>query len=997
MKKIYQKLRILILSVMCLSSVTLLAQNAWINEIHYDNGGADVGEFIEVVIENAGSYTLSDFQVDLYNGSSSSGAVYFTTTLDQFVPGVVSGNFSFFYELISGIQNGSPDGMALSYQQTLIPGQFLSYEGTFTGVGGPADGVLSTDIGVSEAGTEPAGLSLQLSGSGTTYAEFIWEGPIAETPGDINVNQSFGGSILPEPSNYPIDFNVSADGLLVTVTWTDATGSQLPSAYLIKASDQNNIVAPVDGVAEVNDADLSDGIGQLNVSYGTQTCTFYRLNGETDYYFQIYPYTNSGSNIDYKTDGTAPSAMVTTVAEINTNDFETGDFGSWTAISVASDKDWAVVNYGGAFGTTYFAQMNGYGESEPSNDWLISPSLNLNNYANDMMVFQTAWKYGSDDTELKVFYSTDYSDGDPTLANWTELSFNKASVADSWVSSGDIDLSGINSSDVHIAFQYLSDGGQRRWSLDEIQITGTTIVSLINVTSPVAGVYWEQGTAHDITWTISNTQPNVKIELSSNASSGNPIWSVLAASVPANQGSWTWNIPTNQTISDDCQIRITDFVSDAEGLSGIFSVVAPIYIPQIVITEIMYNPPESGTDSLEFIELYNNDNITVNLDGYYFSDGVTFTFPDVDVNPGDYILVAYDSLAMLNTFGVTAYSYTGGLSNSGELILLRNSFGMVVDSVMYDDTDPWPTQPDGNGPSLRFCDPSLDNADAANWSVSIEFAAINTDGDTIYASPGAGCADWPTADFEADNTIITPGSTVSFTDLSSGGPDEWIWTFPGGNPGSFVGQVPPAIMYNNAGDYNVALHVSNAAGTSTEEKSNYIHVGLAPEADFTANTTTIYEGETIDFSDLSTNSPDSWEWTFDGGVPGTANVQNPASIQYNAFGTYDVTLTVSNVFGNNTMTKEAYIQVDPVGIEEVAKGGVAVYPNPSNGQFNLTSGMDENLVLKIHSAIGQLVYTNSISKGTTNIDLNQQGKGFYILSLQDKSGKTIMMEKLMIK
>ena len=45
---------------------TATGQNAWINEFHYDDAGTDEGEFVEVVIENAGSYTLSDFVVYLY-------------------------------------------------------------------------------------------------------------------------------------------------------------------------------------------------------------------------------------------------------------------------------------------------------------------------------------------------------------------------------------------------------------------------------------------------------------------------------------------------------------------------------------------------------------------------------------------------------------------------------------------------------------------------------------------------------------------------------------------------------------------------------------------------------------------------------------------------------------------------------------------------------------------------------------------------------------------
>ena len=117
--------------LLVLFSFSINAQNAWINEVHYDNDGGDVGEFVEIVIENAGTYTLSDFQVDLYNGSSTSGASYFSETVNNFTIGSTLGNYTFYYLLTPGIQNGAPDGLALSYQGTLISGQFLSYEGSF--------------------------------------------------------------------------------------------------------------------------------------------------------------------------------------------------------------------------------------------------------------------------------------------------------------------------------------------------------------------------------------------------------------------------------------------------------------------------------------------------------------------------------------------------------------------------------------------------------------------------------------------------------------------------------------------------------------------------------------------------------------------------------------------------------------------------------------------------------------------------------------------------
>lgn len=830
MKKIYKLKKLILLTVfLCFSFIQYSsAQNVWINEIHYDNTSADVDEIIEVVIENTGAYTLSDFQIDLYNGYN--GAVYNTKTLDNFTVGTTSGNFTLYYfnytDAGESIQNGAPDGMSLSYQGTLISGQFLSYEGAFTATDGPANGQTSTDIGVSESSSTPIGVSLQLSGNGTQYSNFTWQPPATATPGNLNNGQTLGGTPDPEPTNYPTNFIAETSGLSITLTWDDAVGGQLPAAYLIKVSDQNNIVAPVDGTPEPDDTDLSDGTGALNINQGIETCTFYRLLSQTEYFFKIFPYTNSGTIIDYKTDGTPPSATATTDAAINTEDFESGTFGTWSSYSVASDKDWTVQDFGGALGTTWFAQMNGYNENEPSNDWIISPSLNLNNYINEKIVFYTQWKYGDTLTELTLKYSTDYTGGDPTAANWTELTFNKPAVQDVWESSGDVDLSFITGDNVHVAFQYLSSGTPRRWNVDEIEITGDPNVPIITVTSPVAGDLWEQGTAHNIQWTVSNTGQNVMIEVTPDASSGSPAWSVLTPSVPASQGLWTWYIPADQTVSNDYKIRITDFTDKTVGESGIFSVIEPIVIYDLVITEIMYNPPESGNDSLEFIEIYNNDTITVDMENYYFADGVEFIFPVVSLNPGDYVLIAVDSLSMLNTFGVNVYQWTSGsLNNNGELIMLNNNYDFFIDSVHYLDYAPWPTEPDGNGPSLTFCDPDLDNSLAENWQASIEFAAINASGDSIFATPGAGCAILPQADFEASTTSIFVGESIDFTDLSTGDPDTWEWIFEGGTPDTSFVQNPDGILYNEVGVYDVTLMVTNLFGTSSLIKTDYIEVG----------------------------------------------------------------------------------------------------------------------------------------------------------------------------
>ena len=167
----------------------------------------------------------------------------------------------------------------------------------------------------------------------------------------------------------------------------------------------------------------------------------------------------------------------------------------------------------------------------------------------------------------------------------------------------------------------------------------------------------------------------------------------------------------------------------------------------LIITEISYNGPESGTDSTEFIELYNNTSSPIDLTGYSFSSGVTHSFySGATIPAGGYYVIAVDSMAIFYTFGYLPNAqFTGGLSNSGEAVTIINGSGIVQDSVFYDDIAPWPTSPDGSGPSLALCDVTLDNNNGANWFASTTNAGIVVNGFSVFGSPGAEdavCISW---------------------------------------------------------------------------------------------------------------------------------------------------------------------------------------------------------------------------------------------------------------
>ena len=157
----------------------------FINEIHYANNGSDTGEGIEIA--GVAGVNLDGWSLALYNGNG--GTVYNTDTLTGTIPNQGNG-FGTVSVPISGIQNGAPDGVALVNDNNEVV-QFLSYEGTLTATNGPASGLTSENIGVSESGSTPMGHSLQLSGTGSTYEDFTWSSAAANTFGTVNTNQTF--------------------------------------------------------------------------------------------------------------------------------------------------------------------------------------------------------------------------------------------------------------------------------------------------------------------------------------------------------------------------------------------------------------------------------------------------------------------------------------------------------------------------------------------------------------------------------------------------------------------------------------------------------------------------------------------------------------------------------------------------------------------------------------------------------------------------------------
>ncbi|WP_072297999.1 ExeM/NucH family extracellular endonuclease [Paracoccus sp. SM22M-07] len=225
----------------------------FINEFHYDNAGADEGEFIEIA--GPAGTDLTGWSVALYNGNN--GAMYGTLPLSGVLSDMGQG-YGTLTVAAPGIQNGSPDAIALVDGAGAVV-QFLGYEGVMTAVDGPAMGMTSVDVGVAEDGGTGIGMSLQLTGSGSQASDFTWAAAANATPGAANTGQDFVSG--PSVTTYAIADAQVAEGddgiaqMVFTVTRSDGAGA----ASLDFATADGTATAGSDYAAASGTVDFADG------------------------------------------------------------------------------------------------------------------------------------------------------------------------------------------------------------------------------------------------------------------------------------------------------------------------------------------------------------------------------------------------------------------------------------------------------------------------------------------------------------------------------------------------------------------------------------------------------------------------------------------------------------------------------------------------------------------------------------------------------------------
>ena len=166
--------------------------------------------------------------------------------------------------------------------------------------------------------------------------------------------------------------------------------------------------------------------------------------------------------------------------------------------------------------------------------------------------------------------------------------------------------------------------------------------------------------------------------------------------------------------------------------------------------------------------------------------------------------------------------------------------------------------------------------------------------------------------FIVPENLIYSGEFVDFRDYSYGDPTSYLWTFEGGTPETSTAE-SLSVQYNSSGVFDVTLEVSNEYGSNIVIKEDYITVEPNIICDFDADVTNGDAPMEVTFTDDSEGDILSWLWNF--GDEETSTEQNPVHI-YNIPGTYDITLTITDIYDEVSEMKSGFITVNSTLVSE---------------------------------------------------------------------------------
>jgi PKD repeat protein len=243
----------------------------------------------------------------------------------------------------------------------------------------------------------------------------------------------------------------------------------------------------------------------------------------------------------------------------------------------------------------------------------------------------------------------------------------------------------------------------------------------------------------------------------------------------------------------------------------------------------------------------------------------------------------------------------------------------------------------------------------------------------------------PVAGFSASLTNICSSSCINFSDNSTNNPTSWNWSFSGATPSSSTQQNPTNICYNNGGSYPVSLTVTNSGGSDTKTTSSYITVNTLPNTATVSGNLSPNQGASETYTATSSGAT-SYTWSLPSGWSGSSAT---SSINVTVGGSSgNICATPINSCGNGNQDCKNVTVNTGTGINELDNSeGIVIYPNPSDGSFQIhVENFKELNEIKIVNSLGQVIWNSKVINGS-EIRFNDISAGIYSIIFDFENSK----------
>ncbi len=481
------------------------------------------------------------------------------------------------------------------------------------------------------------------------------------------------------------------DGIRVGTTWADIAGTGVgnlpPVITNITHTPNTDIMSTTTVSVSANVTDDS-AVEQVQLKWGTSTGTYLNTinmalsTGSTYVTATDIPAQADGTTVYYvvyaEDDDSEPSTSAersylvqdpATTTLPYTQDFSAG-WGDVYTYAVSGTRPWYIYNNDNAACNGHLGTLEEH--------WLVLPAINFNNYANERMTFNTIATYGVIDANnyLKLMYSPNYFGmGDPTTATWTEILFTNGGVGGGETPSGVLDLTGINGTNVYLAFKYYSTNNATRWEIDDISIYAGATPAITVSTPSLSGFTYALGSgpSAELSFTVSGADlernlsiyPPANFEVSTESDgeftvdvirltpvdgvvANTPIYvrmvaglaidsysgNVSISSNPATpkevalSGSVTTPPPPNAPVATDASGVASDgFTANWNAASGATGYYLDVYSTGAALaTDLIFSEYIEGGSNNKALEIYNGTGADVDLSDYtvyLYSNGAT--------------------------------------------------------------------------------------------------------------------------------------------------------------------------------------------------------------------------------------------------------------------------------------------------------------------------------------------------------------------------------------